>query len=234
MDRSLPLHLHLTVRGRRALARTITRRAVVVVAAVVTGLTVSTVVRSAEQTRSRWADTRQVAVANHDLAPGDVVDAGAVSLREVPTAAVAGAAAATLPLGAVVRYPIAAGEPVIGTRLAPEGLTGVAALVPEGHRAVSIPAGPAGMPPAQAGDRVDIIALTPTSPDIDPESESTEGAPDDSANIPTSAPAATLVDHALVVDVSDTAVTVAVPAVLAPAVAYGAAQGLVVLTLVGA
>jgi Flp pilus assembly protein CpaB len=228
VDRSLPLHLFLTVRLRRALARGITRRAVVVVAAVVTGLAVSTVVRSAEQTRSRWADTRQVAVAEHDLAPGDVVDADAVSLREVPRAAVAEAAAATLPLGAVVRYPIAAGEPVIGTRLAPEGLTGVAALVPEGHRAVSIPAGPAGMPPARPGDRVDIIALTPTSPE--PETDAADA--DNGGG--QAAPATTLVDQALVVDVSDTAVTVAVPAALAPAVAYGAAQGLVVLTLIGA
>ena len=224
MERSLPLHLLLTVRLRRALVRTITRRAIVVVTAVVTAVAVSSVVRSAEQTRSRWADTRPVAVAEHDLAPGDVVDAGAVVVRQMPTAAVAGAASDVVPLGAVVRYPIAAGEPVIDDRLAPQGLTGVAALVPAGHRAVAVAKGPAGTPPVHPGDRVDLVALTPGTTDIaEPESEAEAAAP-----------ATTLVDQALVVDVSDTAVTVAVPEALAPEVAYGAAQGLVVLTLVGA
>ena len=226
MERSLPLHLLLTVRLRRALVRTITRRAIVVVTAVVTAVAVGSVVRSAEQTRSRWADTRPVAVAEHDLAPGDVVDAGAVVVRQMPTAAVAGAASDVVPLGAVVRYPIAAGEPVIDDRLAPQGLTGVAALVPAGHRAVAVAKGPAGTPPVHPGDRVDLVALTPGTTDIaEPEPESEAEA---------AAPATTLVDQALVVDVSDTAVTVAVPEALAPEVAYGAAQGLVVLTLVGA
>jgi len=224
VERSLPLHLLLTVRLRRALVRTITRRAIVVVTAVVTAVAVSSVVRSAEQTRSRWADTRPVAVAEHDLVPGDVVDAGAVVVRQMPTAAVAGAASDVVPLGAVVRYPIAAGEPVIDDRLAPQGLTGVAALVPAGHRAVAVAKGPAGTPPVHPGDRVDLVALTPGTTDIaEPESEAEAAAP-----------ATTLVDQALVVDVSDTAVTVAVPEALAPEVAYGAAQGLVVLTLVGA
>jgi Flp pilus assembly protein CpaB len=140
---------------------------------------------------------------------------------------VAGAATATVPLGAVVRYPIAAGEPVVGDRLAPEGLTGVAALVPEHHRAVTIPSGPAGQPPVHPTDRVDIVALSPGAPETDPE-------PAEGDVSPVPEPATTLVVGALVVDVSETAVTVAVPSALAPAVAFGAAQGLVVLTLVGA
>lgn len=255
MDRSLPLHLLLTVRIRRVLVRTFTRRAIVVVVAVVTAVAVSSVVRSAEQTRSRWADTRQVAVAERDLAPGDVVDAGAVALRELPNAAVAEAATDAVPLGAVVRYPIAAGEPLVGDRLAPQGLTGVAALVPENHRAVAVPSGPAGLPPVHLGDQVDIVALSPGGPDLALPSSDTPGETDgtndpadgDQASAETpetggttdgtvaaAGPATTLVDQALVVDVSDTAVTVAVPTALAPAVVYGAAQGLVVLTLVGA
>jgi len=224
VDRSLPLHLLLTVRARRALARTVTRRAVVALAAVVTALAVASALRTAEQTRSRWAETRRVAVAERDLAPGEVVDAGAVVLRELPRAAVSPAAAEDVPVGAVVRYPIAAGEPVVGTRLAPDGLTGVAALVPEGQRAVAVAVGPAGVPPVHPGDRVDVVALTPAPSDPEAEAEEPEAPP---------APATTLVEQALVVDVSDTAVTIAVPLPLAPAVAYGAAQGLVILTLVG-
>jgi Flp pilus assembly protein CpaB len=230
VDRSLPLHLLLTVRLRRVLVRTITRRAIVVVAAVVTAVAVGSVVRSAEQTPSRWSETRPVAVAERDLAPGDVVDGAVVVLRELPVAAVAAAASDTVPLGAVVRYPIAAGEPLVADRLAPQGLTGVAALVPEGHRAVAVANAPAGTPPVHPGDQVDLVALKPGSAtaisDLDPAgSEATSAAVDG---------ATTLIDQALVVDVSDTAVTVAVPEALAPAVAHGAAQGLVVITLVGA
>jgi Flp pilus assembly protein CpaB len=227
VDRSLSSPLFLAVRVRRVLARTVTRRAIVVLAAVVTAVAVTTVLRSAEHTRSRWGETRRVAMAQHDLVPGDVVDAGAVSLHEVPRAAVAGAATDVVPLGAVVRYPIAAGEPVVGTRLAPEGLTGVAALVPEGQRAVAIAVGPTGVPPVHPGDRVDVVALTP-APSATEEAPVTDGeteAPPD--------PATTLVDQALVVDASEATVTVAVPLALASAVAYAAAQGLVALTLVG-
>jgi hypothetical protein len=272
VERSLPLHLLVTVRLRRALVRTMTRRAIVVVAAVVTAVAVSSVVRAAENTRSRWADTRRVVVAERDLAPGDVIDDGAVVVREVPSAAVAGEATGTVPLGAVVRHPIAAGEPVIGDRLAPAGLTGVAALVPRAHRAVAVPTGPAGTPPIHPHDRVDIVALTPGTPDLagaghthadeQPAADGTAaiehdepaeagGTPEDpgaigagtdgdaSAEIGASeadarTPGALLVEQALVVDVSDTTVTIAVPQALAPTVAYGATQGLIVLTLVGA
>jgi hypothetical protein len=43
-----------------------------------------------------------------------------------------------------------------------------------------------------------------------------------------------LVDRALVIDVTDEVVTVAVPSALAPAVAAAVTQGAVVLTLTGA
>jgi Flp pilus assembly protein CpaB len=228
VDRSLPLHLLLTVRARRALARTVTRRAVVALAAVVTALAVASALRTAEQTRSRWAETRRVAVAERDLAPGEVVDAGAVVLRELPRAAVSPAAAEDVPVGAVVRYPIAAGEPLVGSRLAPDGLTGVAALVPGDHRAVAVPVGPAGMPPLTIGDRVDVVALAPTTPHIERSTESEE--PEEATG---SMAATLLADQALVVDVAETAVTIAVPESLAPTVAYAATQGLVALTLVG-
>jgi Flp pilus assembly protein CpaB len=229
VDRSLPLHVVLTVRIRRALARAVTRRVVVILAAAVTAVAVSGVLRSAEQTRSRWAETRSVVVARHDLAAGDLVDPGAVELREVPAAAVADAATDLVPVGAVVRYPIAAGEPVLPTRLAPEGLTGIAALVPTNHRAVAIPTTQSPIPPLHPTDQVDIIALTPVTAEPEPEVEA-EAEP----GPPNTTGASTLVDRAVVVAVSDTTVTVAVPTALAPTVAYGAAQGLVALTLVGA
>ncbi|MGH9193861.1 MAG: SAF domain-containing protein, partial [Acidimicrobiales bacterium] len=126
----------LGVRARRALARTVIRRAVVLGLAIVTGLVVISLVSSAEAARQRWGRARPVAVATRDLAPGDVVDRSTVEVRRLPEAAVTPGALAEPPSGSVVRQPVAAGEPLVPERLAPEGLTGVAALVPAGHRAV--------------------------------------------------------------------------------------------------
>jgi hypothetical protein len=159
----------------------------------------------------------------------------------VPAAGVADAATDELPVGSVVRYPIAAGEPVIPDRLAPDGLSGAAALVPQGQRAVAVPLGPGGTPPVHPGDRVDVVTfgydVSPIShlphdtsdgtDDGEPPSEASEAAP--AAGL-----AGPLVEQALVVDTTDAAVTVAVPTPLAATVAWAAAQGLVALTLVGA
>jgi hypothetical protein len=60
----------LGVRARRALARTVVRRAVVLALAIVTGLVVLSLVSSAEAARQRWGRARPVAVAIRDLAPG--------------------------------------------------------------------------------------------------------------------------------------------------------------------
>ena len=249
----------LAVRARRLAGRRRWRRAFVAVAVLVTALVVTAQFRAVEAARSRWADTRVVAVARHDLGPGDVIDSGSVELREVAAASVAPAALEELPAGSVVRHPVAEGEPLVAGRLAPDGLTGLAALVPEGERAVAVPVGPSGRPPLALGDRVDVLAVTaPTAllpydplppPPDDPDAVDGDGAEGDggegdgSMGDPPERPAEALgpaagvvplVDRALVVDVSDEVVTVAVPSALAPAVAAAVTQGAVVLTLTGA
>jgi hypothetical protein len=243
----LPPHLLLTVQARRVLGRAAARRLAVVLVAVVTGVLVASLARSAD---APPLATRSVVVAERDLAPGDLVAADAVVLRKVPAAGVADAATDQLPVGSVVRYPIAAGEPVVPDRLAPEGLSGAAALVPEGYRAVGLPVGPAGTPPVHPGDRVDVVTFTydvaPLAFDsAPPDAPATAGPADGTtADIAGSTaepdeaepigPAMPLAEQALVVDTTDTTVTVAVPTPLAPAVAWASAQGLVALTLVGA
>ena len=207
----------LTVRARRALVRPLVRRAAVAVLALVTAVAVASLVMAAGAARDRWGTTRPVAVATRDLAVGDVVDPGAVEVRDLPAGVVAAATLAEPPLGEVVRHPIVAGEAVAPSRLAPDGLTGVAALVPAGERAVAVPVGPAGVPPVVVGDLVDLVTVVPPG--------ASEGDPGD--------PAFSLVERAAVVAVGDQAVTISVPGHDAPRVAWAVANGTVVLALAG-
>lgn len=225
------------------LARPAARRAIAVAVAAATGLTVAVQARAADAARSRWSDTRSVAVARHDLQPGERLDADDAEVRELPVEAVAPTAVARPPVGVVVRSPIAAGEPLVAGRLGAEGLTGAAALLPEGHRAVSVAIGPLGVPPVVVGDTVDVVAVVPTEADLhghgdlgavasdgDDSDDSEQGHDDDAWSTP---PAFPLVERAPVVDVTDEAVTVAVPEADSAAVAYAALQGTLVLTLAG-
>lgn len=211
----------LGVRARRALARTVVRRVVVLGLAVVTGLVVVSLVSSAEAARQRWGRARPVAVATRDLAPGEVIDGSAVEVRRLPEAAVSPDALAEPPAGSVVRQPVVAGEALVPERLAPQGLTGVAALVPPGHRALALPIGPLAIPPLTLGDLVDVLAVLPVAQDDLP------GRAADEPSFP-------LVEAARVVDVGEQSITVAVPELDAPRVAWVLANGAVVLALAGA
>jgi Flp pilus assembly protein CpaB len=216
-----PHPLFLGVRARRALARTVVRRAVVLGLAIVTGLVVVTLVSSAEAARQRWGRARPVAVATRDLSPGDPVDDSAVEVRRLPEAAVAPSALAEPPSGSVVRQPVAAGEALVPQRLAPQGLTGVAALVPAGHRAVAIPIGPLAAPPLTTGDLVDVLAVVPALVEERPRPSADQ-------------PSFPLVEAAVVVDVGEQSIAVAVPEADAPRVAWVLTNGSVVLALAGA
>src|SRR5690606_567470 len=139
--------LALPVRARRALARPAVRRAAVGVLAAATALTVLALADAADAARDRWGRTRAVAVATRDLAPGDRVDPDAAALRHLPAALLPGEPLAQVPVGAVVRHPVVAGEPLQAARLAPHGATRAAALLEPGQRAVAVPTGPRPTPP---------------------------------------------------------------------------------------
>jgi Flp pilus assembly protein CpaB len=219
----------LTVRLRRALHRPAVRRTVVAVVAVTTALLVGTLVRAGVDARDRWGATRPVAVAQRDLVPGDIVDATAVEMRELPEAVISSTALESEPVGAVVRYPVKADEPLVDDRLAPHGLSGVAALVPDGQRAVAVPGGQPGTPPVQVGDMVDVLVVLPAVGAIP--GPAGPGLSED--GFAGGDPAFPLVSGALVIDVSDQAVTIAVPRDDAPRVAYAITNGVVVLALTG-
>ena len=231
MSRSRSAPVPLAVRARRALARPAVRRVVVGVVALATGLTVVSLVRSAEAARLRWGRTRPVAVATRDLAIGDPLGAGAAEVRRLPTGLVPSGALSAPPVGALVRQPIAAGEALVAERLAPDGLTGAAALVPPGSRAVAVPLAPVPAPPLAVGDLVDLLAVVPPS---SASGEGVGGVGDDGGEAVGDAdPAFPLVETVPVVDVGDETASVAVPEPDAPRVAYALAQGAVVVTLAG-
>jgi Flp pilus assembly protein CpaB len=219
-----PSSIVLTVRARRTLARPLVRRVCVGGLAVATALTVVALVGAAGTARDRWGRSRPVVVATRDLAPGEVVAGADVEVRDLPEGVlpedvlegVLDGGPTAPPTGAVVRQPILAGEPIVATRLAPQGLTGAAALVPPGERAVAVPLGPSGAPPVTVGDLVDVLTVLPAGLDAGDEE-----------------PAFPLVERAAVVDVTEAAITVAVPERDAPRVAWALSNGAVVLALAG-
>jgi Flp pilus assembly protein CpaB len=206
----------LSVRLRRAAARPSVRRLAVSALAVVTAVVTAVVIGQAHAARDRWGAGHDVLVARHDLAPGDAVDGADVERRALPRAALPPEPLTALPVGAVARHPILAGEPVVAARLAPAGLAGAAALVGPGDRAVAVPRAQIAMPPLRIGDVVDVLAVLPPG-----------------AGEGHDPPAFPVVEGALVVDVGDEAVSVAVPADDAAATAWAVSQGAAALALSG-
>ncbi|MEQ1786176.1 MAG: hypothetical protein ABL966_03915, partial [Acidimicrobiales bacterium] len=108
------------------------------------------------------------------------------------------------------------GEVVREERLAPSGVSALAARLPPGTRAMAIPIEPGTSPSLAIGDRVEVlVALAP---------EAAGGGP----------PGFALATDVAVVDVSDAAVTLAVSRDVAPRLAVAFGQGAVTLALVGA
>lgn len=164
-----------------------------------------------EADAARYGTTRSVLVATRGIAAGEVVDEANADLATLPKVAVAPGAAGADALGAVATHPVHPGEVVHRDRLAPGGLSPVAALLPAGALGIAVPTGPGALPLA-VGDVVEVLA---TLGDLHP------GA----------APTVTVATGATVVDVGDDAVTVAIPGDRAPDVVYALSSGLVTLAL---
>ena len=177
---------------------------------VVTGLTVSRVVGEAAARAERLGGLREVPVAARPVDAGQVLGEGDVTMRRLPAAAVPDGPLARSPVGHTTLVPLARGEVVLESKLAPFGLKGVAALVPPGRRALAVPAGRGGLA-VRPGQRVDVLATFDAAEGGEP-----------------TLPVATA---ALVVDVADEAVTVAVRPDEAPRLAFAVARGTVTLAL---
>lgn len=141
--------------------RALLRRALAASAAIAVGGAAASALDAAGRLRDRWDATTTVVVARRDLAAGDRVPSGALALQRRPAALVPTGALDAVPRGrriAVVDVP--AGEAVLPARLAApdEGR-----VIPSGRVALAVaPVGP--VPPASAGDRVDVLAVVPNDP----------------------------------------------------------------------
>lgn len=191
-------------RPRRLLRRPIPWWVAAALLTVVTVATVGRLTSAAAAERDRWGESRAVVVAVGDHDAGDRLRA---ELRSVPAAVVPAGALDAVPTSATVVVDIAAGEIVLGARLAPEGLSAVAARLPADSRGVAVPHGMAPLP-VEVGDRVDVLASYESDTEV-------------------------VTRDAIVVAVDEDAVTVAVDASEAADVAYAVNAAVVTLALSG-
>lgn len=189
------------------------RLVAVALLAVVVGLGVHRTTSEASAAAARLGETTVVAVARQAVAAGEEIGAGDVELVSRPIAHLPDGAVTVDPVGRTVRSAVHTGEVLVEDRLAGSERAGAGALVPAGWRALAVPVIEAPVPVAP-GDVVDVVAsFDPSLVERDP--------------------SIVVATDAVVVDVADDAVTVAVPRSRLTHVAFALANGVVTLALIG-
>jgi Flp pilus assembly protein CpaB len=183
---------------------------VVTAVALVPALVVGRLATGVEAERRRWGPGLPTVVAVDDIPSGAILTSAEVEVRRLPAGARPRDALAALPPGSVASAELAAGEAVVSSRLAPAGTSPVAARLPGGTRGIAV-ATDGGLH-LRVGDHVDVLTTLDT-----------DG----------SQPTVTVARGALVVDLADKAVTVAVDADEQERVAFALAAGVVTLSLTG-
>jgi Flp pilus assembly protein CpaB len=182
------------------------------VLAALTAVVVSGLVGRASAAAAPYGSVRSVPVVVRPVAAGEVVRPADVSSRRVPAAFVPAGAVGRV--GRVAVVPLGRGEVLLASKLAGAGEKGVAALLPDGAKALAVPVGP-GMPPLERGNRVDVLASFEVA-DAPPGTE----------------PTFPVAVNAVVLAVDpDTAVTLAVSPTESPRVAFAIAKATVTLAL---
>ena len=184
-----------------------------------TWMVVARLVGAASAEAARYGSVRDVAVVLRPVETGQVVTTADIGRRRIPAAFVPEADIVDDPVGMVALAPLASGEVFLAARLAPIGLRGVAALVPAGHRALAVPAGP-GTPPVRVGDAVDVYVTL-----AEDEATRDDGAPTFAVALGT---------RVVAVDRAAETVTISVPIEDVPRVAFAIAAATVTLALAGA
>src|SRR4051812_33777191 len=115
-------------RWRRWLRRPSVHWTLMGLLAIATVFVFTSAARQAEASRRAWGASRTLVVARHRLATGRVITPDDVELKWWPEGLVPDGYFTTPPIGHTVRTLIGSGEPLVRDRVAPEGLSGVAAL----------------------------------------------------------------------------------------------------------
>ena len=173
------------------------------VLALTAALVTAGVVQQAWANSAAFGSTRQAPVAAHDLAIGAAITEGDLQWHELPVVAVPPGTFDGDPVGRVVTSPIVEGEVVVTARLGPDGVSGPLALVPSGRRALVVPID-ALVPSFQVGAAVDVLAA-----------------------------GRWVARHGVLIETTETAVTVAVDENDAPEVSVAVLEGTAALALVG-
>jgi len=178
--------------------------------AAVTGWAVTGALGAARAAEARWGTTRAVVVAVRAVAAGDEIGAGDVVTRDEPAGLVPPGAARSrqLVVGRIAVVALFPGQIVLAGHLGVRGVEGAAALVPVGRRAIAVPAESASTR-VRRGDLVDVLAVPPSG----------------------SGDAVVVASGAVVVDVAEGSVTVAVSPAEARSVATAIARGAVALAV---
>ena len=179
--------------------------------ALLTGATVARLVGEAATRADQLGGLREVPVAARAVDAGQVLSPADVVMRRLPVALLPEGPVAASPADHAALVPLVPGEILLEAKLAPWGVQGVAALVPPGRRALAVPSARGGLS-LRRGNHVDVLATFDT----------TEGGTEPTFAVATSA---------LVVDVSEESVTVAVSPEEASRVALATARGTVTLAV---
>ena len=179
--------------------------------AALTGVTVTRLGAEAEARARRLGGLKSVPVAARPVDAGASLSAHDVAVRRLPAAVLPAGRVSAAPVGHTALVPLAPGEVLLESKLAPWGLQGVAALVPPGRRALALPV-PKGGLGLRRGHSVDVLATLETA----------EGGPE---------PTFPVASAGLVVDVAEESATVAVLPEEAARLAFALARGTVTLAL---
>lgn len=189
------------------------RLVVATLIAIIVGTAVYRITSTASSRAAALGASRLVAVVVDDIAAGDVLEVGDVEMLDRPVAHLPDDPVVDDPTGRAVRASVTAGEVLTIGRVADGDRTGATALIPDGWRAVTIPVIDVGVP-AHPGDLVDVIAS------FDPALSARD-------------PSLVIAADAVVVDVAEDAVTVAVTRARVTEVTFALANGIITLALVG-
>jgi pilus assembly protein CpaB len=178
--------------------------------------TAAVVARSADRAGAltgRYGRLRPVVTAVRAVEAGTVLRPADVAVRTMPAAFVPEGSlrTPTAVVGRTLVVPLFRGAAVVAANLAPDGLQGLAALLPAGTRALAVPTGP-GSVPLRRGDRVDLLAT------FDPPPAGQE-------------PTFPVAEAALVVDVGPESAAVAVGPEEAKRIAFALVAGTVTLVV---
>jgi Flp pilus assembly protein CpaB len=113
----------------------------------------------AESSVKAWGERVPTVVMAVDAPAGHRLTAGDMRLVELPAVARPADAFSEAPVGAPLAAAVFAGEPLVAGRVAPDGVSPLAATLPAGHRGVALPIDIA-TPHLEPGDVVELHATT--------------------------------------------------------------------------